>query len=231
MTEILETEAAANDRRRAQVRKSLARRNGAETRFKLLGLASVLAAMAFVAVLFGNILMKGVPAFWQYNLDAEVFFDPAVINVPERPVQQPGQSAADFQAEMLAWQRRLALVNWNRLITASVQGAGAGVEIDTDARRVLLVTLVARHLLRHLADADAHVDFPVVAPDLQLAFIPGAGVGNGTAQLTRRGDLLAIEREDHVALAQAGCEHQQERHELLLPGVKRRLLLVFPSRT
>ncbi|WP_334192497.1 phosphate ABC transporter permease PstA [Pararhodobacter sp.] len=153
MTEILETEAAANDRRRAQVRKSLARRNGAETRFKLLGLASVLAAMAFVAVLFGNILMKGVPAFWQYNLDAEVFFDPAVINVPERPVQQAGQSAADFQAEMLAWQRRLALVNWNRLITASVQGAGAGVEID-DRSAVSVIDSGARFVLRDMVAAD-----------------------------------------------------------------------------
>lgn len=153
MTEILETEAAANDRRRAQVRKSLARRNGAETRFKLLGLASVLAAMAFVAVLFGNILMKGVPAFWQYNLDAEVYFDPAVINLPERPVQQAGQSEADFRAEMLAWQRRLALVNWNRLIVAAVDTAGSGVEVD-DRAAVSIIDSGARFVLRDMVAAD-----------------------------------------------------------------------------
>ncbi|MCB1389721.1 MAG: phosphate ABC transporter permease PstA [Rhodobacteraceae bacterium] len=152
-----ETEAEANTRRRAQVRRSLSRRNRAEGRFRLLGLASALAAMAFVAILFGNILSRGLPAFWQYALDAEVYFDPAVIRVPERPVQAAGQSDADFRAEMLGWQRRLALVNWNRLITAAVQGAveGAGSAVAPDDRSaVSVVDSGARFVLRDMVIAD-----------------------------------------------------------------------------
>ncbi|WP_370222950.1 phosphate ABC transporter permease PstA [Pararhodobacter marinus] len=157
MTEILETEAEANTRRRAQVRNSLSRRNRAEQRFKLLGLGSVLAAMAFVAVLFGNILTNGLPAFWQYNVDAEVYFDPEVINVPDVPVRQAGQSEADFQAEMLGWQRRLAMVNWNRILVASVEGAlaEAGADTEIDARSAQsIIDSGARFVLRDMVLAD-----------------------------------------------------------------------------
>jgi len=148
-----ETEADANTRRRAQVRRSLRRRNAAELRFRRLGLASVLAAMAFVVILFGNILSRGLPAFWQYTLDAEVHFDPEVIRVPERPQQAAGQSDADFRAESLAWQRRLALVNWNRLISATVLAADAGVEIS-DREAVSVIDSGARFVLRDMVAAD-----------------------------------------------------------------------------
>ncbi|MBN8290471.1 phosphate ABC transporter permease PstA [Rhodobacter sp. NTK016B] len=163
MTEALETEAEANTRRRAQVRKSLSRRNRAEKRFKMLGLGSVLAAMAFVAVLFGNILTNGLPAFWQFNIDAEVYFDPEIINVPEVPVQQAGQSDADFRAEMLGWQRRLAMVNWNRILVSSVEGAlaeaetadGAGTVTEIDTRSAQsIIDSGARFVLRDMVLAD-----------------------------------------------------------------------------
>ncbi|MCB1410639.1 MAG: phosphate ABC transporter permease PstA [Rhodobacter sp.] len=138
-----------NARRRAQIRRSLTRRNRAETRFRLLGLGSALAAMAFVAVLFGNILSHGLPAFWQYTLDAEVTFDAAVIRVPERPVQGADQSDAEFRAAMLSWQRRLAMVNWNRLIVASVQAAAPGQQID-DRAAVSVIDSGVRFVLRDM---------------------------------------------------------------------------------
>ncbi|WP_127104252.1 phosphate ABC transporter permease PstA [Pararhodobacter zhoushanensis] len=151
----VETEFDANTRRRAQVRQSLTRRNRAETRFRLLGLGSVLAAMAFVAVLFGNILSNGLPAFWQYNLQTEVYFDPDVINVPAPPVQEAGQSDADYQAASLAWQRRLAMVNWNRLITASIAQAMQGVDVEIDDRSALsIVDTGTRFVLRDMVLAN-----------------------------------------------------------------------------
>ncbi|MCA2010123.1 phosphate ABC transporter permease PstA [Cereibacter sphaeroides] len=153
-------EAEANARRRAQVRRSLARRNRAETRFKMLGLGSVLAAMAFVAILFGNILSNGLPAFWQFTLETEVTFDPEVINVPDRPVRQAGQSDADYQAEMLGWQRRLAMVNWNRLLIAGVESAMAedGVTTEIDARSAQsIIDSGARFVLRDMVIADPSI--------------------------------------------------------------------------
>ena len=142
-----------NARRRAQIRRSLTRRNRAEARFRLLGLGAAMAAMAFVAVLFANILSHGLPAFWQYTLDAEVTFDPAVVRVPDRPVQATDQSDAEFRAAMLAWQRRLAMVNWNRLIVAAVQASAPGIAID-DRAAVSVIDSGMRFVLRDMVADD-----------------------------------------------------------------------------
>lgn len=109
-----------NTKRRAQVRHSLTRRNRAERRFRMIGLGCVLVAMGFVAILFGNILSRGLPAFFQHGVQVQVTLDPEVIRVPDHPVRAADQTEAEYQAAVLAWQRRLALVNWNALITASV---------------------------------------------------------------------------------------------------------------
>lgn len=138
--------------RRAQVRKSLQSRNRAEKIFRGIGLTAVLLAVGFVGVLFGNILYKGIPAFWQVSYTAEVYFDPEVISVSDRPVRAPGQSDADFLRETQGWQRQLAMVNWNRLLSASVQQA-LGTEIsDRDA--LSIIDPSARFVLRDMVEAD-----------------------------------------------------------------------------
>lgn len=150
-TETLDVAALA-ERRRRQVRQSLLRRNRNEKIFRGLGLAACLVAVAFVATLFGNILSKGLPAFWQVQYTGDVHFDPAVINVGPRPVQARGQSPADYQAELQRWQRQLAMVNWNRIILASVQGA-IGAEID-DRAALSIIDPGARFVLRDMVEAD-----------------------------------------------------------------------------
>src|SRR5690606_32995823 len=119
--------AALAVRRRARVRQSLVRRNRSERIFRGLGLAACLVAVTFVGALFGNILSKGLPAFWQVQYTGEVHFDAQVINVGPRPVQAQGQSPANYRAELQRWQRQLAMVNWNRIILASVQGQLEGI--------------------------------------------------------------------------------------------------------
>jgi phosphate transport system permease protein len=156
MTDAPETDPRAIDavRRRAQVRRSLSRRNRAEKRFRRLGILSVLVALGFVAVLFGNILMRGVPAFWQYSVDLNVTFDPAVVRVPERPVRSAGQSDAEHEAALLAWERRFSMVNWNALIANAV-AAAAPDGTETDARAAIsIVDSGARFVLRDMVLAD-----------------------------------------------------------------------------
>src|SRR5690606_22437987 len=81
----------------ARVEKSLKRRHAREQRFRLMGLAAVLAGLAFVALLFISILARGLPAFWQSTITTEVYFDPQIIDIEPRPVFVVGESQQSFQ--------------------------------------------------------------------------------------------------------------------------------------
>ena len=80
----------------------------------------------FVALLFTDIIRKGVPAFTQSNLHLTVTYDPAVITVGPAPVRAAGQSDADFRDASLKWQREVALLNWNKIVEAVAPRRGAG---------------------------------------------------------------------------------------------------------
>ena len=62
------------------VRATLARRNRAERRFKNFGRAAVLLGLAFLVLMFVNIIATGYSAFWQTYVKLPVFFDPQVID-------------------------------------------------------------------------------------------------------------------------------------------------------
>jgi phosphate transport system permease protein len=100
---------------------SLKKRQRKETLFRRLGLTAVLISLGLVAVLFGNIFSKGLPAFWQSAITLDIYFDPAVINIPPKPEQQAGESDNDYRQRDLAWQTELGFINFNRLITDSLQ--------------------------------------------------------------------------------------------------------------
>jgi len=145
-------EADASVRRRIAVRNSLVRRHRAEALFRGLGLLAALASVAFVAILFSNILYKGIPAFWQVSYTAEVYFDPEVVEIGPAPAPLAGQNPADHQAAVHDWQRQLALLNWNALIAASVR-ATLGTEID-DRAALSIIDPSARFVLRDMIEAD-----------------------------------------------------------------------------
>jgi len=144
---------AQSQRRQERVRRSLRRRHASELAFWLLGLAASMVALVFVAVLFGNILSQGLPAFQQVKYYGEVHFDPDVVNIDERPVRQAGQSAADYQAELRGWQRQLAMANWNALIVESVRRDAALPEAD-DRAIISIIDSGARFVLRDMVEAD-----------------------------------------------------------------------------
>ena len=62
------------------IEKSLAKRHRKEKAFRFAGLSAVVIGLAFVALLFGSILAKGLPAFWQTSMNVPVYFDPKVID-------------------------------------------------------------------------------------------------------------------------------------------------------
>ncbi|MBX3531882.1 MAG: phosphate ABC transporter permease PstA [Rhizobiaceae bacterium] len=123
--------------RLARIRAGLKSRHAREWRFRAYGIAATAAAIAFVVILFAMIFAKGLPAFWQAKMDLDVFFDPAIVKVEPKPVQQEGQSAADYRKAVLDWERAVTLVNWNRVIEAAVRAKAPGFQIDT--RQVLTV--------------------------------------------------------------------------------------------
>ena len=135
--------------RLATIERSLKSRHARERRFRRLGLTAVVSGLVLVAILFATILMRGVPAFWQATLYLDVYFDPEVIQISERPVQAPGESDAEFRERELAWLGELGRVNWNVLIDEALKAELPG-EIESRQTRDLraLVASAERHALR-----------------------------------------------------------------------------------
>jgi len=131
------------------IRSGLARRHARERRFRTYGIAAICAALGAVAILFTMILAKGLPAFSQATLTLEVFFDPAVIKVDPKPVQEQGQSEADYQKALRDWERQVTLVNWNRVIEAALRRAAPDAEIDT-RQALSIVETSERFVLRDM---------------------------------------------------------------------------------
>ncbi len=151
MSDLTSSTGAASDLGRARaalVRASLRRRHLNETLFRNFGLAAILAALGFVALLFGDVLIKGIPAFTQANLHLEVAFDPETLKVEPAPVRAANQSDADFQQARLGWERKVAMLNWNRVVEAALRAAAPeGFEID--GKQILSIAETdARHELR-----------------------------------------------------------------------------------
>lgn len=135
---------------------SLNKRHRKEKLFRSLGLSAVLISLGLVAVLFINIFSKGVPAFWQSAVTLDIYFDPAIIKIPSKPVQQADESDNDFRQRDLAWQTEVGFINFNRLITDSLQ------KVLPDAskhRRDLtrIVTSGERFALRDMVVADPSI--------------------------------------------------------------------------
>ena len=73
----------------------LAKRRSAEKRFRLFGLASIVAGLIFLLVLFVSIIGNGYSAFTYANVALDITFDPAVID-PEGHRNPGTLAAADY---------------------------------------------------------------------------------------------------------------------------------------
>ncbi len=169
-----DTDAPRRSPNRERIRASLARRHRSEAIFRGLGIAAVLLALGFVAILFTTIISKGLPSFQQARLHVEVYFDPTVIDVGPAPVRQAGQSDADLRAAELAWQRQLAMLNWNTIVEDAVRrSVPPGFEIDT--RQILsLVETSERHTLREMFVRDPSL----LGQTVEVSMLASANVDN-----------------------------------------------------
>ncbi len=148
MTDAVASSVNAPSARTLAIRASLRRRHFVEALFRSLGLAAIILALGFVALLFTDVVRKGVPAFMQSNLHLTVTFDPEVIDVGPAPVRNAFASEAEYQAASLKWQREVALLNWNEIIADALRKAAPdGNEIDS--RQLLAIAETnARHQIR-----------------------------------------------------------------------------------
>ncbi len=142
-----------SEERLALIRAGLSSRHAREKRFRFYGLAAIAAALGAVVILFGMILAKGLPAFTQATLSLDVAFDPAIVKVEDKPQQSEGQSPADYRQELLAWERKVTMLNWNRVVEEAVRAAAP--DTTADSRQLLsIVETNARFQLRDLFVAD-----------------------------------------------------------------------------
>jgi phosphate transport system permease protein len=154
MTDTLSTTAQTSVERTRLIRASLTRRHLSENIFRGLGLAAIVLALGFVALLFVDVIRKGAPAFTQSNLHLSVSYDPAILKMDPPPARTDGQSDADFRAASLKWQRSVAMLNWNKVIEASLRAA-APASLDIDAKDLLAIAETdARHIVREMFVAD-----------------------------------------------------------------------------
>lgn len=81
MGQTFDPQAAAElrDKRKKTIENSLAKRHRKEKTFRIFGLAAVISGLFFVVLLFGSILAKGLPAFWQTSLSVPVYLIQALL--------------------------------------------------------------------------------------------------------------------------------------------------------
>lgn len=108
--------AELRENRKQRIASSLAKRHRKEKMFRWFGFSAVIAGLFFVVLLFGSILTKGLPAFWQTSMTVPVYFDPTIINVGPKPIRSPDESPAHFQERYIAWQTEMGMVDWDSLI-------------------------------------------------------------------------------------------------------------------
>lgn len=108
--------AELREKRKRMITQSLAKRHRKEKIFRSLGLSAVATGLFFVAVLFGSILYKGLPSFWQTSMTIPVYFDPKMIDVGAEPVQRAGESPAKYQERYIDWQTKMGMVDWDSMI-------------------------------------------------------------------------------------------------------------------
>ncbi|MGB4948820.1 MAG: phosphate ABC transporter permease PstA [Candidatus Competibacter denitrificans] len=91
---------------KAIVHQNLARRRAAERRFRGYGLVAITLGLAFVVLMFGNIISKGLPAFWQTYIQVPITFDSTVLD-PQGARDPQALANADYAALVRAGMRQL----------------------------------------------------------------------------------------------------------------------------
>ncbi len=155
------------------VNASLARRHAAEKRFRGYGLAAVSLGLLFVVLMFGNIISKGYPAFWQTYIQVPIKFDAAVID-PQGTRDPKVLEGADYAALVRVGMRQMfpnvegrlelralySLVSSNAAHTLQSRVLQNPTLIDTEQQEIWLLasadvdTLVKGNIDRNLDETE-----------------------------------------------------------------------------
>ncbi len=103
------------------VNAGLGRRHAAERRFRWYGLIAISLGLAFVVLMFANIIGKGYPAFWQTYVQVPIKFDPAVLD-PDGKRDPKAIENADYAALVRAGMRQLFPAVQGRLELRALSG-------------------------------------------------------------------------------------------------------------
>ncbi|MGA8883989.1 MAG: phosphate ABC transporter permease PstA [Acinetobacter sp.] len=155
MDQALDPRAAAElrEKRKKTIESSLAKRHRKEKTFRIAGFSAVIAGLFFVALLFGSILAKGLPSFWQSSMTVPVYFDPSIINAGPKPVQKAGESPAHYQERYVAWQTDMGMADWDALIVNGLIAKDQALEAKRDDLASLYTSSEA-YRLRDMVFAD-----------------------------------------------------------------------------
>lgn len=139
-----------------QVVSSLQKRHRQEKLFRGAGVTAVSISILLVLLLFVNIFSKGLPAFWQHAIQLDIYFDPAVVQISAKPVQQTDESDNAFRQRDLEWRSEVSMINFNRLI---IEGLQKVIPDANEHRRDLqrIVTSGERFAIRDLVIKDPSV--------------------------------------------------------------------------
>jgi phosphate transport system permease protein len=153
------------------VKKSLQARRRAEARFRAYGLVAVCIAVSLVFLLFGSILGKGLPAFWQTEIDLDIYFSPEVVDVDPPPDSLAFDSQAQYVDARQKWINSLGFVNFNKLIIDAI--ARQIPEASQNARAAIaLVTSGEKYALRDMVAEDPSV----IGKTVRLSLLTDANV-------------------------------------------------------
>ncbi len=103
------------------VNAGLGRRHAAERRFRWYGLIAISLGLAFVVLMFANIIGKGYPAFWQTYVQVPIKFDPTVLD-PDGKRDPKAIENADYAALVRAGMRQLFPAVQGRLELRALSG-------------------------------------------------------------------------------------------------------------
>jgi len=128
--------AAPNRDIKTIVNACLKRRHAAERRFRWYGLIAISLGLAFVVLMFANIIGKGYPAFWQTYVQVPIKFDAAVLD-PDGKRDPQTLANADFAALVRAGMRQLFPNVQGRLELRALYGLASSDAAYELQRRVL----------------------------------------------------------------------------------------------
>ncbi|UOD50859.1 phosphate ABC transporter permease PstA [Orrella daihaiensis] len=156
---------ASNEARTQHIASTLKRRRNKEFRFRMMGILAVCFSIGLVGILFGTILAKGIPSFWQATFVLDVEFSPEIVKIDPKPVQEAGESPAEYEKRVNDWANRLNFINFNRLLLNSV--AKVLPETEENRRAVLeMFASATRFDLRNLVIDDPSIVGKTVKLDL-----------------------------------------------------------------